>query len=64
MEIRQPVLTATYRFNKTIATAIIRFIVTVAIVLYIGLIPLVYRMGTNNAYTLIVSISKILPLVR
>lgn len=51
MEIRQPVL--------TIATAIIRFIVTVAVVLYIGLIPLVYRMGTNNAYTLIVSISKI-----
>jgi len=28
------VLTATYRFNKIIATATIRFIVTVAIVVY------------------------------
>ena len=31
---QQPVLTATYRFNKIIATATIRFIVTVAIVVY------------------------------
>lgn len=36
----------TYRFNKTIATATIRFIVTVAIFVYKGLIPVVYRMLT------------------
>lgn len=46
-EIRQAVLTATYRFNKTIAIATIMFIVTVAIVIYaidvyiIGLTPVV-----------------------
>ena len=39
-------LTATYRFNKRIATATIRFIVTVAIVVYKGSIPVVYRMLT------------------
>ncbi len=44
--IRQPVLTATYRFNKTIATATIRFIGAVAISIYKGLIPIVYRMLT------------------
>ena len=38
--------TATYRFNKTIATATISFIVTVAIVIYKGLIPVVYQMLT------------------
>ena len=37
---------ATYRFNKTIATATIRFIVTVAIVVYEGLTPVVYQMLT------------------
>lgn len=36
-------LTATYRFNKTIVTATIKFIVTVAIVVYKGLIPIVYH---------------------
>ena len=45
--IRQPVLVAAYRFNKIIATATIRFIVTVAIVIYEGLIPVVYRMLTK-----------------
>ena len=38
---------ATYRLNKTIATATIRFIVTVAIFVYKGLIPVVYRMLTK-----------------
>ena len=33
-------------FNKIIATATIRFIVTVAIVVYKGLTPVVYRMLT------------------
>ena len=37
---------ATYRFNKTIATATIRFIVTAAIFVYKSLIPVVYRMLT------------------
>ena len=36
-----PMLTATYRFNKIIATATIRFIVTVAIVVYKDSIPVV-----------------------
>lgn len=39
-------LTATYRFNKTIATATTRFIVTVAIALYKGSIPVARRMLT------------------
>lgn len=37
---------ATDRFNTTIATATIRFIVTVAIVVYKGFIPVVYGMLT------------------
>ena len=37
---------ATYRFNKIIATATIRFIVTVAIVVYKGSKLVVYRMLT------------------
>ena len=39
---------ATYRFNKTIATATIRFIVTVAIVVYKGSKLVVYRMLTHK----------------
>ena len=35
-------------FNKIIATATIRFIVTVAIVVYKGLTPVVYRMLTKK----------------
>ena len=42
----QLILTEGYRFNKTIATATIRFIVTVAIDVHIGLTPVVYRMLT------------------
>ena len=38
----------TYRCNKTIATATSRFIVTAAIVVYKGLIPVVYRMLTEG----------------
>ena len=37
-------------FNKIIATATIRFIVTVAIVVYKGLTPVVYRMLTVYGY--------------
>ena len=37
---------ATYRFNKIIAAETIRFIVTVAIVVYKGLKLVVYRMFT------------------
>lgn len=40
---------ATYRFNKIIAAETIRFIVTVAIVVYKGLKLVVYRMLTWNA---------------
>ena len=39
---------ATYRFNKIIAAETIRFIVTVAIVVYKGLKLVVYRMLTNS----------------
>ena len=39
---------ATYRFNKIIAAETIRFIVTVAIVVYKGLKLVVYRMLTEN----------------
>ena len=39
---------ATYRFNKIIAAETIRFIVTVAIVVYKGLKLVVYRMLTNK----------------
>ena len=39
---------ATYRFNKIIAAETIRFIVTVAIVVYKGLKLVVYRMLTSN----------------
>ena len=38
---------ATYRFNKIIAAETIRFIVTVAIVVYKGLKLVVYRMLTK-----------------
>ena len=40
---------ATYRFNKIIAAETIRFIVTVAIVVYKGLKLVVYRMLTFEA---------------
>jgi len=47
---------ATYRFNKIIAAETIRFIVTVAIVVYKGLKLVVYRMltfqSTGNKVTL------------
>lgn len=39
---------ATYRFNKIIAAETIRFIVTVAIVVYKGLKLVVYRMLTGG----------------
>ncbi|WP_204506775.1 hypothetical protein, partial [Phocaeicola plebeius] len=39
----------TYRFNKIIAAETIRFIVTVAIVVYKGLKLVVYRMLTKKA---------------
>lgn len=39
---------ATYRFNKIIAAETIRFIVTVAIVVYKGLKLVVYRMLTDK----------------
>ena len=39
---------ATYRFNKIIAAETIRFIVTVAIVVYKGLKLVVYRMLTRE----------------
>ena len=39
---------ATYRFNKIIAAETIRFIVTVAIVVYKGLKLVVYRMLTKQ----------------
>ena len=39
---------ATYRFNKIIAAETIRFIVTVAIVVYKGLKLVVYRMLTMS----------------
>ena len=39
---------ATYRFNKIIAAETIRFIVTVAIVVYKGLKLVVYRMLTHK----------------
>ena len=39
---------ATYRFNKIIAAETIRFIVTVAIVVYKGLKLVVYRMLTKR----------------
>lgn len=40
---------ATYRFNKIIAAETIRFIVTVAIVVYKGLKLVVYRMLTKRS---------------
>ena len=43
---------ATYRFNKIIAAETIRFIVTVAIVVYKGLKLVVYRMLTLREYTI------------
>ena len=36
-------LTATYRFNKIIATVTMKLIVAIAIVVYKGLIPEVYK---------------------
>ena len=41
---------ATYRFNKIIAAETIRFIVTVAIVVYKGLKLVVYRMLTSEKH--------------
>ena len=41
---------ATYRFNKIIAAETIRFIVTVAIVVYKGLKLVVYRMLTRKKH--------------
>ena len=41
---------ATYRFNKIIAAETIRFIVTVAIVVYKGLKLVVYRMLTKQIH--------------
>ena len=56
---------ATYRFNKIIAAETIRFIVTVAIVVYKGLKLVVYRMLTlirnNIKKGKIRDISPILP---
>ena len=46
---------ATYRFNKIIAAETIRFIVTVAIVVYKGLKLVVYRMLTDNGKKEVVS---------
>ena len=43
---------ATYRFNKIIAAETIRFIVTVAIVVYKGLKLVVYRMLTKKHETI------------
>ena len=51
---------ATYRFNKIIAAETIRFIVTVAIVVYKGLKLVVYRMLTNQE---IKTLYLLLPLV-
>ena len=45
---------ATYRFNKIIAAETIRFIVTVAIVVYKGLKLVVYRMLTEIAAVLLI----------
>lgn len=50
---------ATYRFNKIIAAETIRFIVTVAIVVYKGLKLVVYQMLTFNLF----SKKKINPLI-
>lgn len=44
---------ATYRFNKIIAAETIRFIVTVAIVVYKGLKLVVYRMLTDKQFAAI-----------
>ena len=44
---------ATYRFNKIIAAETIRFIVTVAIVVYKGLKLVVYRMLTRIQHLII-----------
>ena len=50
---------ATYRFNKIIAAETIRFIVTVAIVVYKGLKLVVYRMLTIF-YMLFILMAEIL----
>ena len=49
-------------FNKIIATATIRFIVTVAIVVYKGLTPVVYRMLTYKVGGLYLSPSISYPI--
>jgi len=46
---------ATYRFNKIIAAETIRFIVTVAIVVYKGLKLVVYRMLTFFGFPMLMS---------
>ena len=50
---------ATYRFNKIIAAETIRFIVTVAIVVYKGLKLVVYRMLTLKKFRASFSVSKV-----
>jgi len=53
---------ATYRFNKIIAAETIRFIVTVAIVVYKGLKLVVYRMLTlQKSYRLKFRHKNLLP---
>jgi len=51
---------ATYRFNKIIAAETIRFIVTVAIVVYKGLKLVVYRMLTFNQLIIFLILSNAL----
>ena len=51
---------ATYRFNKIIAAETIRFIVTVAIVVYKGLKLVVYRMLTINQQRILVKATQVI----
>ena len=55
---------ATYRFNKIIAAETIRFIVTVAIVVYKGLKLVVYRMLTLITVTNFIKFFLVLKLKR
>ena len=50
---------ATYRFNKIIAAETIRFIVTVAIVVYKGLKLVVYRMLTEDVQSKVGKIFRV-----
>lgn len=55
---------ATYRFNKIIAAETIRFIVTVAIVVYKGLKLVVYRMLTKfSAHSILLAQWRTSPLL-